>query len=441
MASGDRYVEWPEGDDEAPPAPVRAVAPEDAHFIAYHARDPHLVVHKAFYCLSCAAIAAYIPFLVQWMVHSRGLTFSEAGGMFAFAQFTTMFLSPLISRLADTSEAWRRRTFVGAQVLWVAALLAMSRSTTPAQIAACNLLAEVCATTIYPLLDASIQRLLTAVHGDASRYGNTRAWGAVGWGLGGWGFGALYDADGNKDRFALLFTAFMVPAMGLSLLIPMERRPATRGSDRAACTALLRWDVAAFGLVVMLCSLLLTTLDLFRFSYLETMGASNQLMGASLLAASVSETPFFFLTSLILSKLSVGRAMVVVALGYTARFLWYAHLSSPVFTIPAELLHGVTFALGWAAATKYISEILPPELASMGQGLLTSVIWCMGGLGGSLFGGGMLHSFGFKAMWLVGAALGACAAGIMVLQLLLCKGSKANGGGGEAAPPLGGAKG
>ena len=121
--------------------------------------------------------------------------------------------------------------------------------------------------------------------------------------------------------------------------------------------------------------------------------------------------------------------MVVVALGYTARFLWYAFLTNPVYTVPAELLHGVTFALGWAAATKYISELLPPELASMGQGLLCSLIWCMGGLGGSLYGGGMLQTFGFKAMWLVGAALGAVAAGLMVFQLVMCRGSKANSGG------------
>jgi PPP family 3-phenylpropionic acid transporter len=432
------YVPWPEPEDnvvETRSAP--AAAPEDAHFLEYHKRDPHLLVHKAFYCLSCAAIAAYIPFLVQWMTQSRGLTFSEAGGIFAIAQFITMFLSPLVARLADTSEAWRRRTFIGAQVLWVVALLAMRHSTTFPQIAACNLLAEVCATTIFPLLDASIQRLLTAVHGDASRYGNTRAWGAVGWGLGGWGFGALYDADGNKERFSLLFAAFMVPSICLALFIPMERRPATNASDKAACAALLRWDVAAFGLVIMLCSLLLTTLDLFRFSYLETLGASNQLMGISLLAASVSETPFFFFTAFILNKVSVGRAMVVVAAGYTARFLWYAYLSSPVYTVPAELLHGLTFALGWAAATKYITEILPPELASMGQGLLCSVIWCVGGLGGSLFGGGMLQTFGFRVMWLAGAALGGCAAGIMVLQLALCRGSKANGGSGGGEPPKG----
>lgn len=401
----------------------------DAHFLAHHRRDPFLLVHKAFYCLSCAAIAAYIPFLVQWLVQSRGLTFSEAGSVFAIAQFFTMFLSPLIARLADTSEAWRRRTFVGAQVVWVVALFAMRYSSTFVQLAVCNLIAEVCATTIYPLLDASIQRLLTAAHGDASKYGNTRAWGAVGWGLGGWGFGALYDADGSKDRFALLFSVFMAPCIGLAFFIPVERRPATRTSDRAALTALLRWDVAAFGLVVMLCSLLLTTLDLFRFSYLETLGASNELMGTSLLAASVSETPFFFATSFILTKISVGRAMVVVALGYTARFLWYAFLTNPVYTVPAELLHGVTFALGWAAATKYISELLPPELASMGQGLLCSLIWCMGGLGGSLYGGGMLQTFGFKAMWLVGAALGAVAAGLMVFQLVMCRGSKANSGG------------
>jgi MFS family permease len=226
----------------------------------------------------------------------------------------------------------------------------------------------------------------------------------------------------------LYFALGQVPSIALACLIPLEKRPATKASDKKALLTLLRWDVAAFALVLTLCSLLLTCLDLFRFSYLETMGASNQLMGASLLAASVSETPFFFLTSAILGRISIGTAMVVVSVGYVARFLWYAFLTDPAYTVPAELLHGMTFALGWAAATKYITEILPPELSSMAMGLLTSVIWCLGGMAGSLFGGGMLHNFGFQAMWLTGAALGGVAAGIMVLQLAVCKGSKASGG-------------
>jgi MFS family permease len=198
----------------------------------------------------------------------------------------------------------------------------------------------------------------------------------------------------------------------------MERRAATTQSDRTALTALLRWPVLAISLVFVLCSLLLTSLDLYRFSYLQTKGATNQLMGLSLLAASLSEAPFFFFTGAILRRLGVGRALVVVGLAYSARYLWYALLTDPRYTVPAELLHGLSFALGWAAATEYVGGLLPPELASTGQGLRSAGVWGVGGALGSLYGGGMILQFGWQAMWLTGAGLGCVAAAIMVVTLM-----------------------
>ena len=84
------YVPWPEPDDppprplsleegSTPPSPPPPAAEEDMHFHAYHKRDPYLLVHKAFYFTSCAALAAYVPYLVQWM-ESIGFTSLEAGG-------------------------------------------------------------------------------------------------------------------------------------------------------------------------------------------------------------------------------------------------------------------------------------------------------------------------------------------------------------------------
>ena len=65
---------------------------------------------------------------------------------------------------------------------------------------------------------------------------------------------------------------------------------------------------------------------------------------------------------------------------YGARFVFYSllgepPLSDPAWTLPAELLHGLTFALGWAAATQYVATLLPPELSASAQGLLGALHW------------------------------------------------------------------
>ena len=415
------FIPWPEPEDEVPaPLDSKASAHEDdAHFLAWHRRDPNLLLHKALYFALCAALAAYVPYLVQWM-RSIGLSPLQAGSIFAIGQLTGMVGSPLLARLADSSEAHRRALLLAAMLGQIAALLAMSQCTSYGAVALCFVGCELCTVVIFPLLDASIQRLLTAVYGDASGYGATRAWGAAGWGIFGWVFGALYDNVGGHAQLFSFFAIAQLPCIALGAYLPLERRAASASSDRVAYTALLRWDFAAVALVLMLCSILLTALDLYRFSYLETLGATNELMGISLAAASLSETPFFFFTGAILSRTGVGRALIVCAVGYSVRYIWYAYLEDPRLTVPAELLHGVTFALSWSAGTQYIAEILPPELASTGQGLLSALVWGVGGSLGSLFGGGIVSSWGWQAMWLSGAALALAAASIMAAALAAC---------------------
>ena len=429
------YVPWPEPEDLPPSAPCPAAgvscSSDDAHFLAYHQRDPSLVLHKALYFLLCAALAAYVPYLVQWM-QSVGLSPLEAGSIFALGQVTGIVAAPLLSRLADTSSAMRRALLLSAMACQVLALLAMSACTSYAAIAACFVACEVCTVTVFPLLDASIQRLLTAVHGSADGYGHTRAWGAAGWGLAGWAFGAAYDALGGHSHLFTFFALTQLPCLALAARLPLERRAASAASDAAAWTALLRLDFLAVAAVLTLCSLLLTALDLYRFSYLETLGASNALMGLSLAAASLSETPFFFFTQAILRRTGVGSALVVVALGYAARFAWYAALQDPRATVPAELLHGLTFALSWAAATQYVGELLPPELASTGQGVLSAIVWGVGGSLGSLYGGAAVGQWGWRAMWLGGVGIALAAAGLMAVTLVACP-ARRKGAGGEAA--------
>ena len=39
------------------------------------------------------------------------------------------------------------------------------------------------------------------------------------------------------------------------------------------------------------------------------------------------------------------------------RLAGYWALTEPVYTLPLELLHGVTFAFGWAALTRHVHDL------------------------------------------------------------------------------------
>lgn len=121
--------------------------------------------------------------------------------------------------------------------------------------------------------------------------------------------------------------------------------------------------------------------------------------------------------------------------GYALRFVFYSLLGepplvSPWWTMPAELLHGLTFALGWAASTQYLANLLPAELSSSAQGLLAAIQWGLGSAVGSAGGGAVAREWGWRVMWRVFAGL---AAATCLLLGALGRGSTRHGG----APPGG----
>jgi PPP family 3-phenylpropionic acid transporter len=402
------------------PAAVSSADPHDAHFTAHAATDPHLLLHRAIYCLGMGANAAYFPFAVQfWMSPVErggiGLSAGEAGTVFAIGHLVVMFAAPVVSNFSDASEARRRLVIVGGIAGQSLAVLLMSQARTVAGVVACEMLQETLSCAVWPSVDAATQRLLEVRDGDTTGYGGVRAWGAVGWGAFAVVYGALYDRIGLPSMF-VAFAVSMLPAAALCTRLPLEKRAATSATNAAALRALLRADVLVVFSVCLICALLLQMVDVFRFPFLASLGASNTLLGSSLTITAVSEAPFFFVTSWILRKISLRTALIIVCIGYAVRFVYYALIIDPVLTLPAELLHGITFALGWAAATQYVTSLLPPELSSTAQGLLSATQWGLGSALGSFGGGAVAARWGWRAMWLVGAVFALCGAALMATQ-------------------------
>ncbi len=320
-------------------APACAADGADEQFRAYYKRDPHLVVHKVIYFLGMGANSAYFPFAVQyWTSPTVGLTMQEAGVVFAVAHMSTMVASPLVMRLADQSEGWRRGLLVASILAQIALLGAMANCRSFWAVLLVEVLQECASCGIWPSMDAATQRLLEVVQGTTAQYGNTRAFGALGWGLCAWAYGALFDRYG-LDIWWRLFAVTLAPTIALALLVPMERRSASSVDSRDLARRLLRWDVAVVLLVVLLTALLLQIVDIYRFPFLATLpGCTNQLLGISLTATAASEAPFFFITSFILTRISVGWALAIVCAGYAVRMVYYSLIFDPWLTIPAELL-------------------------------------------------------------------------------------------------------
>jgi PPP family 3-phenylpropionic acid transporter len=329
---------------DSQPSPTPAALPaapaaEDALFLAYYQRDPHLLCHKAIYFLGMGANSAYFPFFVQWVTSPTvGLTVAQAGYVFAAAHICTMVASPLMMRLADQSAAWRRGVLICSIPTQIFLLWVMSQSRSFWSVLVVEVLQECMSCAIWPSMDAATQRLLEVVHGNTHLYGNTRAFGAIGWGLCAWIFGAIFDQYG-MDVWWYLFAGTFAPAMLLATLVPVETRSASRASNGELLKRVWRWEVGVVVFVVLLTAVLLQIVDIYRFPFLASLpGCTNQLLGLSVAATAVSEAPFFFITSWVLARMSVKWALCLVLLGYFVRYIYYSLIYDPWLTIPAELM-------------------------------------------------------------------------------------------------------
>ena len=131
----------------------------------------------------------------------------------------------------------------------------------------------------------------------------------------------------------------------------------------------------------------------FLFLALENQGASETLMGLTLTFTCIAETAVFYYTDAFIAWLgnSITRCLHLVYFAFILRMGCYSllpFLPSLWFILPVELLHGLTFALAWAAGTTHCSTIAPPGLEattqSLYQGFYFGVGYGMGGLVGGL---------------------------------------------------------
>lgn len=98
----------------------------------------------------------------------------------------------------------------------------------------------------------------------------------------------------------------------------------------------------------------------FQFIFLQDLGAPSSIKGLALTFTCIAEVPMFFVSTRILARFGVVQVLFSALLAYGIRFLLYSQLTNPTWTLPIELLHGFTYALGFAAATRYMHEVVPP---------------------------------------------------------------------------------
>ncbi|WIA13042.1 hypothetical protein OEZ85_006650 [Tetradesmus obliquus] len=323
-----------------------------------------LLLAKAWNFLSGSSGAFVVPY-IPLLLSQHGMSATQIGLLAALRPFLA---AP--SQMAASAAADKRRVHV--KLLLVAAVLSAAlRASLPLADSAVLLFvlllaSEAIGAPVNVLADSTVLSNCK----DAGDYGKQRVWASIGWGAASLPAGWLISQAGIASGF-LVYGLASIP---LCLLM-------------------------GFGLGVM---------GTYEFLWLKQLGAPETLMGMALLFNVCTEVPAFQMQGAIMARMS-PPALLSVVLGATAlRLAAYAALpaaGSPWAVLPVELLHGITFGVGFSTATVYGSRLAPPQLAATFQGLWQATYAGIGAGAGGLLGGLLMERCGGQGLFAAAAAI------------------------------------
>mgnify|MGYP005991877303 CR=1 FL=1 len=420
---------------------------------------------SAVYFLYFASNSCLVPFFSVFYT-SQGLTPSQVGILLALRPAAMLFAGPIAGNIAD--QLGTSKPVLMVQLCMGAALrMCLRLSSDFGVLCMIVLFAESVASGFAPVLDGHVMKVLHSV-GQEAHYGRMRLWGAVGWGLFSVVSGSAQSWDlfglGQNVMFLLNITIACIAAVALYRMpgVPQSERVATAvgpGSDAstappspggqggapgglggveggdteaalsaaapvrrppsktAALRVLLQPYILCFGVTVLCMGMLMGIITNFLFIWLEEQGGGANVMGWSLFFTCVSEVPLFHFSGALIARFGNTVLLVAALVCYGVRLVAYSFLSNAWAVLPIELLHGVTFGVGWACCVAFAAEIAPPGLGSTVQGVLAGIHWGIGNSIGAIVGGFAYAAWGGQRTWwaceaLVAVGLAAAAATI-----------------------------
>ena len=349
---------------------------------------------KAVYFFYYAALACLAPFMSLYY-QEQGMSGAQIGILSGLIPLITWFSSPFWSGIADARQRHRGVLLLVIVGLWLSVVVLFFAGTFPALLIAVILYAFFIG-PIVPLVDNAVMAILGE---RKTGYGRVRLWGSVGWGLAAIALGPLLERGGLNWSF-YGFLALMAVNFVVSAGLPMRLSGGARAAYSAGLGVLAR--NGRFLLLLMASLVFGITLGVllsYQFLYLEDLGASRTLMALSLTFSTISEIPFWFISSSLLQRFGTSKMIAFALAVTTLRNLAMGAMTNPFWVLPISLLHGPSFAILWAAGVADADAAAPPGLGATAQGLFSGMMFGLGAALGGFLGGPAYEVIGFAALF------------------------------------------
>ena len=339
-----------------------------------------------------AAVGAFFPFAA---LYYRDLGFSgiEVGLLTALPSIGAAVAGPFFGAFADARSMHRSVLRAAFAVAALTALIA-SRFSAFSVLFALIALVAIASAPISPLLDSYG---MTISEGLKRSYGSLRIWGSVGY----MALTLLVGRIMGNDVSSILLIAYAAALIGIARhalasrpsrapCSPVARRhgrnPAEPTADPVAGRRLSAVEQLGDHEYVSWHPYRRPRRqhdpDRSRLRYQRGERVADHRAGRKLLAR-------FGPTSLITLSLIV----------YTARFILLSVITEPVWILPVQALHGLSFGAFLMASVTLAYRLAGPTQAATAQALLTAMSYGFGSITGALVGGALLDRIGTEGLF------------------------------------------
>jgi PPP family 3-phenylpropionic acid transporter len=350
---------------------------------------------------------------------NRGISPNEIGIINAVPVLVLLCINLLVGRLADKAGDWR-------QVIIILALIA---GAVPVALFLVNgfwgillvwTLCVVPAYSLVPVVDAATLRMTRRRGSD---FGIVRAWGTVGYMVTSALAGPVIAVFGEA-AFVPLFVTWSLLRAVLALQLPRFRASADEAPPIAVAVPGARQlrEILKPWFVLPLVGLGMHysvhgVLSAFGALIWMQQGISEALIGPLIAVMAAAEALMMFVWTKLGWKLSARHMIIFAAL--VAAFRWGAMAFNPpvVVLFFLQLLHAITFAVGYFGGLLFIANWTSDDIAAEAQGFSYVLQQGMGVV--ALIGfGWCVALFGDKA-WLAASAFAFCGAVLVIISLRL----------------------
>jgi PPP family 3-phenylpropionic acid transporter len=352
-----------------------------------------------------ATTASLMPFLPIYF-GLKGYSSSQIGLLMMFGPFVAIFAQPLWGYLSDRYNTLKLIIFV----LWgltIASSVGIFATNGYGWAFLFMLLLYFFMMSSVPLLDSiTIKSTLEA----RIPYGSVRLWGSIGFTIIAVSTGYVLDAFGGIQYLSVFYWVLWILPLGLLVFLKDEKGSGQRISLSAVTSITKNGSFLWFLLLIFLLMVPHRMNDVLFVLYLKDMGSSDSMAGWAWAFAAASEIPTFALLGKYMHRFHELALLGIVAVLYTFRWLAYAWITDPAVLIVMQASHCITFAVFWIVAVQYAVRLVPDEMRSTGQALLSAVFLGMAGIVGGCVGGFIKDYWGGQTMYIFGAVMTAIAA-------------------------------